>query len=109
MVRIQHFPGLLHVYYGPAGFGPRQHCQPFDVVAGHGVIGCHRRHTSQARQFLECLFLHVVRHARRFDLLAQLVHIARRFILLTQFFLDGLHLLAQVILALRLLDPILHF
>ena len=31
------------------------------------------------------------------------------FVLLTQFLLDGLHLLAQVVLALRLLHPVLHF
>ena len=35
--------------------------------------------------------------------------VARAFILLTQFFLDGFHLLAQVVLALRLLYPVLHF
>ena len=31
------------------------------------------------------------------------------FVLFAQFFLNGLHLLAQIVLALRLLDPILHF
>ena len=43
------------------------------------------------------------------DLRFQIVNIALAFVLLTQFFLNGLHLLAQVVLALRLLDFILHF
>ena len=44
-----------------------------------------------------------------FDLLPQLLGVARGFVLLAQFFLDGLHLLAQVVLALRLLHAVLHF
>ena len=39
----------------------------------------------------------------------QLFGVARAFVLLAQFLLDGLHLLAQVVLALRLLYPVLHF
>ncbi len=44
-----------------------------------------------------------------FDLLPQLLGVARGLVLLAQFLLDGLHLLAQVVLALRLLHPVLHF
>ena len=39
----------------------------------------------------------------------QLIDVALAFVLLTQFLLDGLHLLAQVVLALRLLHLVLHF
>ena len=88
---------------------PRQHRQPLDVVAGEAVIGGHRRHARQAAQFLQRFFLHVVGHAGGFDLLPQLFGIAGGFVLLAQFFLDGLHLLAQVVLALRLLHAVLHF
>jgi hypothetical protein len=43
------------------------------------------------------------------NLLPQLLGVARGLVLLTQFLLDGLHLLAQVVLALRLLHAVLHF
>ncbi len=88
---------------------PRQHRQPLDVVAGEAVVGSHGRHARQAAKLLQRFFLHVVGHARGFDLLAQLFGIARGLVLLAQFLLDGLHLLAQVVLALRLLHPVLHF
>ena len=41
--------------------------------------------------------------------LLQLFDVALAFVLLAQFLLDGLHLLAQVVLALRLLHVVLHF
>ena len=64
-----------------------------------------------ARRFklLQRLFLDFVGHAGCFDLLPQFFGIARGLVLLAQFLLDGLHLLAQVVLALRLLHAVLHF
>jgi hypothetical protein len=60
------------------------------------------------RELLERLLLHVLGHAGGFDLLAQLLGLALAFVLLAQFLLDGLHLLAQVVVALRLLHLVLH-
>ena len=93
----------------PGGLGPRQHRQPFDVVARQRVVGGHGRHAGEAAQFLQRLFLHFVGHAGVFDLLFQIFDVALAFVLLAEFLLDGLHLLAQVVLALRLLHAILHF
>ena len=73
------------------------------------VVGRHGRHARQAVQFLQGLFLHFFRHAGGFDLLPQFFDIALVFVLLAQFLLDGLHLLAQVVFALRLLHLVLHF
>jgi hypothetical protein len=41
--------------------------------------------------------------------LLQFLSVPRAFVLLAQFFLDGLHLLAQIVFALGLLDLVLHF
>ena len=109
VIGIQDFFGLQDVDFAARSFRPRQHGQPLDVVAGDAIIGRHRRHARQPAQFLQRFFLHVIRHACAFDLLLQFFGIARAFILLAQFLLDGLHLLAQVVLALRLLYAVLHF
>ena len=44
-----------------------------------------------------------------FDLLAQVFDFALALVLLAQLLLDGLHLLAQIVVALRLLHLVLHF
>ena len=62
----------------------------------------------KAREFLHGLLLHVLGHAGFFDLLAQVFDFALALVLLAQLLLDGLHLLAQVVVALRLLDLVLH-
>ena len=49
-------------------------------------------------------FLRLLRHAGRLDLLAQLVDLALLVVALAQLLLDRLHLLAQVVLALVLLQ-----
>ncbi len=63
----------------------------------------------EAAQFLERFFLYFIGHAGVVDLLFQVIDIALAFILLAQFFLNGLHLLAQVVFALSLLHAILYF
>ncbi len=88
---------------------PRQYREPLDVVAREAIIGGHRRHARQPAKFLQGFLLHLVRHAGGLNLLPQLLGITRGLVLLTQFFLDGLHLLAEVVLALRLLYAVLHF
>ena len=62
----------------------------------------------EARELLQRLLLHVLGHAGGFDLLAQLFDLALALVLLAQLLLDGLHLLAQVVVALRLLHLVLH-
>ncbi len=109
MIGVQNFLGLQNVNFTARGFCPRQNRKPLDVVAGHAIVGGHGRHARQAAQLFQCLFLDFVGHARAFDLLTQFFGIALAFILLAQFLLDGLHLLAQVVLALALLDAVLNF
>jgi len=100
---------LGNVSFHTARLRPGQNRKPFDIVPGHGVIGGHRRHTGEPGKLLESFFLYLLRHPCSFNFLPQFFDIALGFILLTQLFLDRLHLLAQVVLALRLLHLILNF
>ena len=109
MIRVENLLGLRDIDFDTRRLLPGQYRQPLDVVAREPIISGHRRHASQAPKFFQRLFLHIVGHAGGFDLLPQLFGIARGLVLLTQFLLDGLHLLAQIILALRLLNAVLHF
>ena len=109
MVGVEDLLRLRDVDLNTGRFLPRQNRQPLDVVARQAIVGGHRRHAGEAAEFLERLLLHVVGHAGGFDLLPQLIRVAGGLVLLAQFLLDGLHLLAQVVLALRLLNAVLHF
>ena len=108
VVLVENLLGLADVDLRAGALGPGQHGQPLDVVAGERVVGGHGRHAREPRELLQGLFLHVFRHAGGFDLLAQLVDLALALVLLAQFLLDGLELLAQVVVALRLLHLVLH-
>ena len=109
VVGVEDFLRLRNVHFHAGRLLPRQDRQPLNVVARQRVVGSHGRHARQAAKFLQRLFLDIVGHSRRFDLLAQFLGVAGGFILLAQLLLDGLHLLAQVVLALRLLHAVLHF
>ncbi len=109
VIRVENFLGLRNLDFLTRSLCPRQHGKPFNVVARERIVGGHRRHARQPAQFLQRFFLHFIGHARFFDFLLQIFDVALAFVLLTQFLLDRLHLLAQVILALRLLHAILHF
>ena len=109
VVGIEDLFGLEDVDLTAARFRPRQHRQPLNVVAGDRIVGCHRRHALQPVQLLQRFFLHFFRHSRAFNLLPQVFNILLAFVGFAQLFLDGFHLLAQVVLALRLLHAVLDF
>ncbi len=108
MVLVKNLPGLVDVDLGGRAPGPRQHRQPLDVVAGERVVGGHGRHASEPRELLEGIFFHVIGHTGGFDLLAHIFDVALALVLLAQLLLNGLELLAQIVVALRLLHLILH-
>ena len=108
VVLVQNLLRFANVDLRARTLGPGQHRKPLDVVARQRVVGRHRRHARQPRQLLQRLLLHVLRHARGIDLLAQLVDLALALVLLAQLLLDRLHLLAQIVVALRLLHLVLH-
>ena len=80
---------------------PRHRQQPVQIVARDRGLGRHRRHRLQLAQLLQGFLDHVLGHSRRLDLLLQLVEL--RLLAAAQLLLDGLDLLVQVVLFLRLL------
>ena len=108
VILVENLAGLANIDLRARALGPGQHCQPLDVVAREAVVGGHGRHAREPRQLLQRLLLYLLGHARGFDLLAQVFHVALALVLLAQLLLDGLELLAQVVVALRLLHLVLH-
>ena len=109
MIGVENFLGLRDFNFSARSLGPGQNRQPFDVVARDRIIRRHGRHAGQPAEFLQRFLLHFVGHARGFDFLLQFFGVASALVLLAQFFLDRLQLLAQIIFALRLLHAVLHF
>src|SRR5690606_30346857 len=86
---------------------PRHLHEPVDVVAHDGRLGRHRRHQLQFVELARRLLVHVLRHARGLDLPLELLQLVRAVVHLAELFLNGLHLLIQVVLALALLHLLL--
>src|SRR5580658_7002 len=85
---------------------PRNGQQPVEIVARNRGLGRHGRHGFELLQFLQRLVLHVFRHAGGFDFLFQFVEFT--LFAATQFLLNRLDLLVEVILFLRFLHLPLH-
>ena len=109
MIGIENFFCFGNIYFTARGLRPRQHGKPLHIIPRNSIVRGHRGHACEPAQFFESFFLNFVRHSCRFNLLPQLFCVALAFVLLAQFLLDGLHLLAQIVFALTLLDSVLHF
>ena len=81
---------------------PRHRHEPVDVRPRHGVLRRGRRHLRQPVELAKRLLLRLLGHAGRLDLVAQLIDLLRAIVGVAQLFLDCLHLLAQIVLSLRL-------
>ena len=108
MVLVKNRLGLADVNLTARGLRPGQDREPLDVVAGERIIGGHGRHALEPAKLLEGFLLGFLRHAGGFDLLAQILDVLLALVDIAEFLLDGLHLLAQVVIALRLLDLVLN-
>jgi hypothetical protein len=104
VVVVEDLLGLDEIDLGLRPLRPGQSHEPVEVGARHGVFGGGGRHLAQAVQLAQGLLLRLVGHARGFDLVAELVVFALLVVAFAQLLLDGLHLLAQVVLALVLLQ-----
>ena len=82
---------------------PRHLHQPVDVVAHHRGLGRHRRHHLQLVELGRGLLARLLGHAGLGDLLLELGDLVAALVHLAELFLNGLHLLIQVVLALALL------
>jgi|GEM_PF-3699442 len=108
MVFVKDLLRLLDVDLFTRARCPWQHGQPLNVVAREGVVGRGLVHSLQAAKLLQRILLRLLRHTRGFDLLAQLGNVFVGVVCVAQLFANGLLLLAQVVLPLRLLHRILH-
>ena len=104
VILIQHFAGVADVEIVLGQRLPRHRRQPIQVRFDDPVLGGLRRHLLQTRQLALRLLLGLLRHPRFVDLLAVLLDFVTAIFALAQFLADGVHLLAQVVFALRLLD-----
>jgi hypothetical protein len=95
--------GLLQIVAHPAALLPGHRKHPVQVVSNHRRFGRHRRHHLELVEFALRLLERLLGHPGLFDLLLEVAEIISGFIQITQFFLDGLHLFVEVILALALL------
>ena len=100
VVFVQDFFRVGQVQEVVAFFGPRQVKDPVQVVSGHGSLGHHRRHGSQMVDFFLDFFFVFFGDAALCQLFS--VHVGFFFLVfgVAQFFLDGLELLAQVVVLL---------
>ena len=81
---------------------PRDREQPVEIVAHDGRLGRHRAHLLELLQLGERLVLGFLRELGVLDLLLELGDIVA-FLGVAELLLNGLHLLIQIVLALRLL------
>ncbi len=101
MVGIERFFGFDQIVDLFGTVLPGNIYEPIEVRARNGALGGHRRHRFEAGKLLQGLIAGLFAHPRFFDLLFQLVELG--FIVLSpEFFVDGLDLFVQIILALVL-------
>ena len=86
------------------GLVPGHGDEPVQIGPGRGIVGGTRRHALQAVDLAIGLFQSIFRHMRLSDLGTKLVQILAALVTLTQLFLECFDLLAQVVLALSLVD-----
>ncbi len=92
----------------PEGGAPGEGDHPFQVAAGDAVFGGRLGHGGEAFELAHGLLFDFLRHAHRFQLLAELFGVFGGFVGLAELFLDGFQLLAQVEFALGLRELALH-
>ena len=102
VVLVEHLLGMGQVIVELALLLPRQGQQRVDVVAHHGGLGRHGRHQAQLAELALAFLAGLFGHAGGLDLLLDVLEVGA-VLALTQFLLDGLDLLVQVVLTLALL------
>ena len=103
VVGIQDLLRLTQVFFDLAAGVPRNLHHPLNVAAYDGCFSRHWRHHFQLLQFCFGFLFGLFRHFRRVDLTLQRFVFVRRVIHLAELFLNGFHLLIQIVLTLRFL------
>ena len=108
MIGIEDLLRLTQIFFDLAAGIPRHLHHPVDVAAHDGGFRRHRGHHLQLLQFRFCFFFRLFRHLRRVDLTLQRFVFVRGVIHLAELFLDGFHLLIQIVLTLRFFHLLFH-
>ncbi|MNO77287.1 hypothetical protein D3C76_683900 [compost metagenome] len=87
---------------------PRYLHQPIDIGTHHGGFGRHGRHLLELVQLGQRLGQGILGQAGSVDALFQVFNFVVAFVAVAELFLNGLHLLIQVVLALAALHLLLH-
>ena len=103
MILVEDLLRLVEVALDLALDAPRDRQQPVEIVAHDGGLGRHRAHLAELLQLAERLLAGFLRQLGLLDLLLDLGEIVAALLAVAELLLDRLHLLVQVILALRLL------
>ena len=90
-----------------AALEPGDTDHPVQVAANDRSFGGHRGHHLQLAKLCVSFLQGLFRHPRFVDLILKIINFVRRIIHLTELFLNRLHLLVEVILALTLLHLLL--
>ena len=101
MVLIKHLCSQFQIQQVFRGFFPRQIKNPLYIGPDNVGLGGIRVHHLKTFKLLACLFPGILGHFFLLDLFAQPFNLLAVGIVITQFFLQGLHLFAQEIFTLR--------
>ena len=103
VIGIKHLFGVAQVFLDAGFFAPRDRQHPVKIVAHDGGFGAHRAHVLELFDLGVGLFLGFFGQLGLVDLGFQFSHFVLAFLAVAQFLLNSLHLLIQIILALRAL------
>ena len=103
MVGVEHVFGKGQILLDLGALVPRNRQDPVEIIAHDRRLGRHRRHLTQFLQFGGRLVARLLGEFRRLDLFLDLGEIVLAVLAVAEFLLDRLHLLVEVIFALRLL------
>ena len=103
MILIEHRLCALQIVSYFTALGPGDADHPIQITTDDRGLGRHRRHHLQFAQFGVSLFKGLLRHTCFFDLVLKFINLVGRVIHFPQLFLNRLHLLIQVVLALAFL------
>ena len=102
MIGLENLLGQRQILLDLGLLVPRDRQQPIEVVAHDGGFRRHRRHLPQLLQLVLRLFARLLRQLGLLDLLFEFGDLVLA-VLVAEFLLDRLHLLVEIVLALRLL------
>ena len=106
MILVENFRSGLYIQPLLRLFVPRQVEDRVEIIAQDGGLGGAGLLAREARNFTQQLFLRLLRKLQRLNFGAVAVRVA--VVVLAEFFADDVQLLAQIIIALVLVDILLH-